>query len=140
MIADGLRNAVHDARDACVHHPQECAEHAHHHHGHHYVNPNAFNEATKTEGETQVERGKTDSGATNDGKSASASVKGSIEKVSDKQLEKLGIDAHELKKDFLGKKAKISEYDIYKNKDTGELELYKKGGKGEGIRTGEFFK
>ena len=68
------------------------------------------------------------------------STKGSIEKVSDRQLDKLGIDAHELKKDFLGKKAKISEYDIYKNKDTGELELYKKGGKGEGIRTGEYFK
>ncbi len=72
--------------------------------------------------------------------SAGQNVKGNIEKISDKQLEKLGIDAHELKKDFLGKKAKISEYDIYKNKDTGELEILKKGGKGEGIPTGERFK
>ena len=67
-----------------------------------------------------------------------AGEKGSIEKVSDKQLENLGIDAHNLKKEFIGKKGKIAEYDIYKNKKTGELEIYKKGGKGESIPTGEF--
>jgi len=80
------------------------------------------------------------SGGDSTGQGSSESTKGSIEKVSDRQLEKLGIDAHGLKKDFLGKKAKISEYDIYKNKKTGELELYKKGVKGEGIPTGEYFK
>jgi hypothetical protein len=32
-------------------------------------------------------------------------------------------DAHELKKKTLGKKAKVSRYDIYKNNKTGELEL-----------------
>ena len=61
-----------------------------------------------------------------------------IEKVGDKYLEDLGIDAHQLKRDWLGKNAPIAEYDIYKNKETGELEIYKKGGKGDGIPTGEF--
>ena len=59
-----------------------------------------------------------------------------IEKVGDKYLDDLGIDAHQLKKDWLGESAPIANYDIYKNKETGELEIYKKGGKGEGIPTG----
>jgi hypothetical protein len=60
----------------------------------------------------------------------------SIEKANGKFLEELGIDAHELKKEWLGNSGKIAEYDIYKNKETGELEIFKKGGIGEGIKTG----
>jgi RHS repeat-associated protein len=53
-------------------------------------------------------------------------------------LKKAGIDAHELKYEFLGKKAKISEYDLYKHTDTNEVLILKKGGKGDPIHTGEF--
>lgn len=44
-----------------------------------------------------------------------------------------------MKKDFLGRKAPISQYDIYVNKDTGELFIFTRG-KGIGIPTGEFIK
>ena len=67
-------------------------------------------------------------------------ISGNFNKVKDSYLKKKGIDAHELKKDFLGKKAPIAQYDIYVNKDTGELFIFMKGGKGEGIPTGEFIK
>jgi hypothetical protein len=63
-----------------------------------------------------------------------------INKVDDKFLKKNGIDAHALKKENLGSKAKISEYDIYVDKDTGGLYIYRKGGKGEAIPTGEYIK
>lgn len=66
--------------------------------------------------------------------------KGNFNKVKDNYLKNNGIDAHELKKDYLEKKAPIAEYDIYVNKDTGELFMFKKGGKGAGIPTGEFRK
>ncbi|MCT2406422.1 polymorphic toxin type 33 domain-containing protein [Chryseobacterium antibioticum] len=55
-------------------------------------------------------------------------------------LKKAGIDAHELKYEFLGKKAKISEYDLYKHTDTNEVLILKKGGKGDPIHTGEYIK
>jgi RHS repeat-associated protein len=60
-----------------------------------------------------------------------------VEKVNDKYLKDNGIDAHELKKEWLGP-GRNSDYDIYRNKDNGELIIYKKGGKGDGIRTGEY--
>ena len=66
--------------------------------------------------------------------------RGNYSKAKDNYLKQKGIDAHELKKDFLGRKASIAEYDIYINKDTGELFIFKKGGKGVGIPTGEFIK
>ena len=66
--------------------------------------------------------------------------KGNYNKVGNNYLDNRGIDAHEFKKDFLGRKAPISKYDIYVNKDTGELFIFKKGGKGSGIPTGEFIK
>lgn len=53
-------------------------------------------------------------------------------------LKKAGIDAHELKYEFSGKKVKISEYDLYKHTDTNEVLILKKGGKGDPIHTGEF--
>ncbi|MBQ4524437.1 MAG: hypothetical protein IJA10_16075 [Lachnospiraceae bacterium] len=66
--------------------------------------------------------------------------KGNFNKVEDRYLKQKGIDAYDLKKDFLGKKAPISQYDIYVNKDTGELFIFKKGGVGTGIPTGLFLK
>ncbi len=61
-------------------------------------------------------------------------------KISDNLLKKSGIDAHQLKKDFLGENAKISRYDLYKNTKTGEILILQKGGKGNPIQTGEFLK
>ena len=40
----------------------------------------------------------------------------------------------EIKEGIVGKH--ISKYDIYRDKDTGELWIYRKGGVGEGIPTG----
>jgi hypothetical protein len=62
----------------------------------------------------------------------------SFNKISDSLLKKSGIDAHQLKKDFLGNKAQISRYDLYKDTQTGEILILQKGGKGDPIRTGEF--
>lgn len=61
-------------------------------------------------------------------------------KITDNLLKESGIDAHELKKDFLGNKAQISSYDLYKETKTGEILILQKGGKGTPIRTGEFIK
>lgn len=63
-----------------------------------------------------------------------------LNKVDDKYLKRKGIDAHELKKEILRKKSPIAEYDIYVDKNTGELFILKKGGKGVEIATGEFIK
>lgn len=65
---------------------------------------------------------------------------GNYNKVKDNYLKQNGIDTHELKRDMLGRKAPIAQYDIYVNKDTGELFIFGKGGKGVGIPTGEFIK
>jgi len=71
---------------------------------------------------------------------AKGASKANINKIDDGYLKKQGIDAHELKQEVLGKKAKIAQYDLYADKKTGEIFVYKKGGKGEGIPTGEFIK
>ena len=63
---------------------------------------------------------------------------GGVEKITDKLLKQSGIDAHQLKKGWLGDKAQISLYDLYKDKATGEILIMRKGGIGEPIRTGEF--
>jgi len=52
-------------------------------------------------------------------------------------LERHGIDAHELKHEYLGQKAPIALYDIYIS-DTGQLWIFRKGGQGSGIPTHEF--
>lgn len=54
-------------------------------------------------------------------------------------LKKNGIDAHKLKADCVGK-TNISKYDLYVDKDTGMLWIYRKGGKGEPIPTYEYIK
>jgi len=62
-----------------------------------------------------------------------------INRVDDNYLIKKGFNPHKLKEDLVGRK-KVSQYDIYVNKDTGELWIYRKGGIGEGMSTGEYIK
>lgn len=61
-----------------------------------------------------------------------------IKLVDDKLLKRSGLDAHRIKDDVVG--GNLSKYDIYVDKDTGQLWVYGKGGKGEGIPTGEYIK
>lgn len=64
--------------------------------------------------------------------------------VKDSYLKKKGIDPHKLKKDIYGKKAKVSEYDIYVDKKTGQLYTQRKPQynkkKEPAIPTGEYIK
>ena len=62
-----------------------------------------------------------------------------IKMVKDNYLKQKGFDAHEIKESIVGKK-NISKFDIYVDKDTGQLWVYRKGGKGKGIATGEYIK
>jgi filamentous hemagglutinin len=61
-----------------------------------------------------------------------------INKVNDPFLKENGLDAHQIKKEALATNKNLSKYDIYKDNDTGQLWVYRKGGKGEGIPTGEY--
>src|SRR5699024_10011185 len=61
-------------------------------------------------------------------------------KISDSFLKKSGVDAHKLKKAWLGNKAQIAKFDLYRDKATGEILILQKGGKGSPIHTGEFIK
>ncbi len=61
-----------------------------------------------------------------------------FKKLSDSLVKSLGLDAHAIKKEFLGNKTSISKYDLYKDNGTGEIWIFLKGGKGEGIPTGYF--
>jgi RHS repeat-associated protein len=67
-----------------------------------------------------------------------------LDKVDDKYLKQKGVDAHELKKDVYGRKAKVAEYDIYVDKETGQLYTQRKpqfNKRGEpAIPTGEYIK
>ncbi|MGM7636585.1 RHS repeat-associated core domain-containing protein [Bacillus sp. Hm123] len=60
--------------------------------------------------------------------------KKSIQMVKDNYLKRKGIDAHSLKNEYVGRK-NIAHYDIYVDKNTGRLLIYRKGGKGEPITT-----
>lgn len=42
--------------------------------------------------------------------------------------------------EWLGDKARIAQFDLYKNKITGEILILPKGGQGAPIHTGEFIK
>ncbi|TQI82469.1 filamentous hemagglutinin [Serratia fonticola] len=75
---------------------------------------------------------------TSDGHDNGAEKPSNIKVADDKFLKNNGVDAHQIKKDFLGAKAEIKLYDIYVDKDNGQLWIFRKGGKGEGIPTGEF--
>ncbi|UNK63670.1 polymorphic toxin type 33 domain-containing protein [Buttiauxella ferragutiae] len=73
-----------------------------------------------------------------DGHDNGAEKPSNIKVADDKFLKNNGVDAHQIKKDFHGAKAEIKLYDIYVDKDNGQLWIFRKGGKGEGIPTGEF--
>jgi len=75
----------------------------------------------------------------NDPKNQNEDKPSNIKMADDKYLKRNGIDAHKLKEEFLGD-GKNSNYDIYINKDSGELWIFRKGGKGDGIATGEYIK
>ncbi|CNI18295.1 hemagglutinin-like secreted protein [Yersinia frederiksenii] len=75
---------------------------------------------------------------TSDGYDNGAEKPSNIKVADDKFLKNNGVDAHQIKKDFLGAKAEIKLYDIYVDKDSGQLWIFRKGGKGEDIPTGEF--
>lgn len=62
------------------------------------------------------------------------------QKADDKYLKKNDVDAHALKKEYLGKKADIAKYDLYIDKATGRLWIYLKGGKGIPIPTHVYIK
>ena len=51
----------------------------------------------------------------------------SLTKINDKYLSKKKIDPHALKRDYLGKKADISLFDLYKDKETGVVFILRKG-------------
>lgn len=59
--------------------------------------------------------------------------------ISDKMLKRAGLDAHAIKTEYLGPK-NISKYDLYKNTNTGEILIFRKGGIGEPIHTGYYIK
>ncbi|WP_261371462.1 polymorphic toxin type 33 domain-containing protein [Yersinia frederiksenii] len=76
---------------------------------------------------------------TSDGHDNGAEKPSNIKMADDNYLKNNGVDAHALKEDFLGD-GKNSNYDIYVDRDSGQLWIFKKGGKGEGIPTGEYIK
>jgi len=59
--------------------------------------------------------------------------------ANDSYLKKNGFDPHKIKEEFFGRGSN-SKYDIYIDKKSGELMLFRKGGLGDGIRTGYFIK
>ena len=76
---------------------------------------------------------------TSDGYDNGAEKSSNIKMADDKYLKNNGVDAHALKEDFLGD-GKNSNYDIYVERDSEQLWIFKKSGKGEGISTGEYIK
>lgn len=74
------------------------------------------------------------------GHSSAGSGNFNFKKISDSLLKSLGIDAHAIKYEFLGKKAPVAQYDLYVNNTTKEIFIFKKGGKGDGIATGHYIK
>ncbi|MGE4879535.1 VENN motif pre-toxin domain-containing protein [Yersinia enterocolitica] len=63
-----------------------------------------------------------------DGQDNGAEKPSNIKVADDKFLKNNEIDAHQIKKDFLGSKAEIKLYDIYVDKDSGQLWIFRKGG------------
>ena len=61
-----------------------------------------------------------------------------VKLLTESVLTKNNINAHALKKEFLGKRAPIARYDLYKHTDTGEILIFGKGGKGDPIFTNIF--
>lgn len=68
-------------------------------------------------------------------------AKCSLTKISDSYLKKKGFNAHEIKYDTLGSKAKISQYNLYYDKSSGAIFILKNGAKESAkIATGYFIK
>lgn len=63
-----------------------------------------------------------------------------FKKLNDSFLKNKGLDAHSIKKEFLGNSAQISRYDLYTDTRTGEILILGKGGIGNPIQTGYFSK
>ena len=64
------------------------------------------------------------------------SGKGGLQKINDKHLNNREIDAHKLKRQVLGQRARISRFDLYQDKATGKVYIVRKGGGGTPIDTG----
>ena len=67
---------------------------------------------------------------------AAAKSYANVKKIPENFLIRKGIDPHALKQEFLGKKAPIAHYDLYKETSTGEILIFMKKGKGFPIFTG----
>lgn len=52
-----------------------------------------------------------------------------LNKINEKYLKKLNLDAHKIKKEFLGKRANISHFDLAVDKKTGIIYIIDKAGK-----------
>ena len=64
-----------------------------------------------------------------------------LTKISDSYLKKKGLNAHKIKYDALGKKAQISRYNLYYDKNTKAIFILKNGAKADAkIATGYFLK
>ena len=58
-------------------------------------------------------------------------------KINESYLKRNGLDAHQLKQEFVGKN-NISRFDLYKDSMTGEVLILRKGGTGTPIHTGKY--
>ena len=54
---------------------------------------------------------------------------GGLQKIDGSYLKKLKLDAHSVKREYMGKKAKISLYDLAVDKKTGKIYIVDKAGK-----------
>lgn len=57
-----------------------------------------------------------------------------VKKINDNYLKKNGLDAHEIKYEYLGKGAKVSNFDLYKA-PSGQIIILRQGGTGSPIWT-----
>ena len=65
----------------------------------------------------------------------------SLTKIKDSFLKKNGLDAHSIKREVLGRNAKISRYNLFYDKDTGAIFVLLNGATGDAaIATGYFIK
>lgn len=74
-----------------------------------------------------------------DGNKNDSDKKPDIKMANTDYLKKKGFDAHKIKEEFFGRGSN-SKYDIFIDKKSGELLLFRKGGLGDGVRTGYFIK
>ena len=75
-------------------------------------------------------------GSTSGSGGAGSNSGGNFDMVKDNYLKQRGFDAHKIKKEIIGDSASASEYDIFVDKNTRELYVFRKGGIGQGEATG----